>query len=228
MKPERPASLPPGPGGLGLRRLVRRMSDGAGFYEELRERYGDAVYFRMLHRRICVLSGPDEIGEVLVAKRASFHKGPIFKRMLIFDNPTSVTADGEDHARLRRLVRSSFGRASLEGYAREMIVEAARMREGWRDGDVVDLVPALRSLAFNVVTATLFGRGLRIEQSVVSDTLQALRWSMKLTMVPLGGLAARLPLPANAFRRKACRRMSVAMKNRAYMVISATSGIVTL
>ena len=87
----------PGPGGLGLRRLVARMRDGLGFYEGLRKEFGEVVGFRILHRRFVVTFGARAIREVMVEKEACFEKGPAVKKMLVLKNPTTVTADGEDH-----------------------------------------------------------------------------------------------------------------------------------
>ena len=106
---------PPGPRGLGLGRAVKRIHDGLGFYEGLRREYGDAVYFRILHRRFCVLFDPELISEVLVEKEGWFEKGPAFKKTLVVRNPTTLTADGEDQRRLRRLVQPSFSRSRLVG-----------------------------------------------------------------------------------------------------------------
>ena len=198
---------PPGPGGLGLGRLVKRVRDGLGFYGELRARYGDAVYFRILHRRFCVLFDPELIGEVLAEKEAWFEKGPAFKKTLVVKNPTTLTADGDDHRRLRALVQPSFGRARLMGYAEEMVAQAVKVSGGWSPEEVFDLVAVTRKFATAVVSGTFFGRDIGVEARLLEDTIKALRWSMALTLVPFGGGIARLPLRPNRFLQAVCRRM---------------------
>ena len=198
---------PPGPGGLGLGRLRSRIRDAVGFFESLREEYGDAVCFRILNRRFCAVFSPELIEEVLVARASSFDKGPVYKRSLILNHPTTLTADGDDHRRLRKLVQPSFGREKLDGYARAMIEEIAGAQNGWRDGDSFDIVPVMHRLTLDIVAATFFGRDIRIDPSLIEDTLEALQWSMKLTMVPMGGWIARLPLRNNRFRARTCRAM---------------------
>ncbi len=198
---------PPGPGGLGFARLVSRIRNGLEFYEGLRATYGDAVYFRILHRRFCVLFDPDLIGEALVAKEALFEKGPAFKKTLIFKNPTTLTADGEDHRRLRGLVQPSFTRARLVAYAGEMISEALEVTGGWKAGERFDLVQVTREFTTGVINRTFFGRDVVVPAGLLEDTVRALRWSMALTLVPFGGRIARLPLRANRFREAVCKRM---------------------
>ena len=199
--------LPPGPGGIGLGRLRSRIRDAVGFFENLHEAYGDAVCFRLLHRKFCAVFSPELIEEVLVTRASSFHKGPAFKRTLILNHPTTLTADGDDHRRLRKLVQPSFRRSALDGYAREMIEEIARVQDDWRDGDTFDIVPVMHRLTLDIVAATFFGRDVRIDASLIEDTLQTLQWSMKLTMIPMGGWIARLPLRNNRFRERTCRAM---------------------
>ena len=188
-------------------RLRSRIRDAVGFFENLHEQYGDAVGFRILNRRFCAVFSPELIEEVLVTRASSFNKGPAFKSTLILTGPTTLTADGDDHRRLRNLVQPSFGRGALDGHARAMIDEIARIQESWRDGDTFDLDRVLHRLTLDIVAATFFGRDIRIDASLIEDTLQTLRWSMMLTMIPLGGWIARLPLRSNRFRKRTCRAM---------------------
>ena len=203
------ARLPPGPGGLGLRRLLRVFSDKYGLYEQIRSDYGDIARYRMLHRNFCLVSDPDLIAEIHVAKRSSFHKGPYQKNLLIVSNPTSVTSDGEDHVRIRKLIQGPFRPAQVAGYAREMIAEIDALQSRWRDGDTFDLAREMHQLALNIVSATFFGRDISIPTSIAEDTLKTLQWTGKLMTLPwgLGRFVARLPLPGNRFRERTCRAM---------------------
>ena len=121
-------TLPPGPAGLGLGRLRQRLRGGVGFYERMHREYGDIVYFRLVSRMICVVFGPEMIGEVLVTKAASFGKGPLYKQIRIVTNPTSITSDGEEHRRIRKLLQPSFAAKALTGYSEIMIEEAMQMQ----------------------------------------------------------------------------------------------------
>ncbi len=200
--------LPPGPkSGLGLKLQRWRIRDAVGFFEAMHEQYGDAVYFRLLGRRFCAVYSPEYIEQVLVEKRHSFHKGPAFKKTRIVSNPTTLTGDGEAHQRLRKLVQPSFRRKALDEYASMMIEEIVRMQSAWKDGDTFDIVPVTHQLTLDIAVATFFGRDIRIDTSLIEDVLETLNWSMKLTMLPMGDLIARLPLRQNRFREDTCKAM---------------------
>ena len=201
--------FPPGPGGIGLQRLSRIFSNKHRLFEQIRNNYGDIAYYRILHLKFCLVSDPALIGEIHVLKRSYFHKGPYQKNLLIVSNPTSVTSDGEDHVRIRKLIRGSFRHAQIVEYAREMIAEIYAVQSGWRDGDTFDFAHEMHRLALNIVSATFFGRDINIPTSVTEDTLKTLRWTGKLMTLPwgLGRFIARLPLPGNRFRERTCKAM---------------------
>ena len=201
--------LPQGPGGIGLQRLANILSDKLGLFEQLRNDYGGIVCYRILHLKFCLVSDPGLINEVHVAKRSSFHKGPYQKNPLIISNPTTLTSDGEDHVRLRKLINASFRRAKMVEYARDIIKEVNALQNKWSDGDTFDLAREMHQLALNIVSATFFGRDISIPPSITEDTLTALGWSAKLTMLPLGlgAFIARLPLSGNRFRERTCKAM---------------------
>ena len=201
--------LPPGPDDLGVSRLGETISNKFQLFENLRKNFGDIVYYRVLRFRYCLLSDPDLIREVHVAKRASFHKAPFQKNMLIFSNPTSVTADGQDHVRQRKLIQSSFRHARIMEYAREMNVEIKALQDKWRGGETYDFAHEMHKLALSIVSATFFGRDLDMPTSLTEDTMKTLQWTGMLMILPfgLGKVVAKLPLPGNRFRERTCKAM---------------------
>ena len=205
-------TLPPGPGGLGLGRLRHRMRDGVGFYESMHREYGEIVYFRVLSHKFCVLFDPAVFQEMFVTNSSSFELGPILKRSGMIKYPDSgLTAEGEEHRRTRKLVRTSFGTRALNGYGEIMVEQAMRAQAGWRDGESIDLDAAAQELALNIATNTFFGADMRVEPRIINDVLKAIEWSMVLTMLPFGELARRLPLPGNRHRARAVRALDEAL-----------------
>ena len=200
--------LPPGPGGLGLGRLRHRFRDGLGFCEQLQRDYGDIVYFRMLSQRFCLVSSPELIEEVLATKGDAFGKGPFFKRTDIIRNPTSLTADGEAHRRVRKLLQPSFASKALNGYGEVMIEEALRLQADWQGGDTVDIAAEVNQMALNIAARIFFGTDERIPAHRIQDILKAMAWTLKLTVLPLGRLIGGLSfLPQNRHRRRAVAAM---------------------
>lgn len=205
-------TLPPGPGGLGLGRLRHRMRDGVGFYEQVHREYGDIAYFRILSHKFCVLYDPAMFQEVFVTNSSSFEVGPIFKRSGMINDPDSgLTAEGEEHSRTRKLVRTSFGTRALNGYGEIMIDQTMQAQAAWRDGETIDLDAEAQKLALDIATNTFFGADMRVEPRIIKDVLRAIEWSMALVMFPLGKLAGRLPLPRNRHKARAIRALDKAL-----------------
>lgn len=131
--------LPPLVPGRRLRNLIARFRDTLGLFRWLHREYGTIVRYRILGYEFCLLSDPELIEEVLYAKRSSFVKGFIYKRSLLLPRPTIITGDGEDHKRRRRLVQPYFHKNMLGAYSSIMAEQAMAMREGWRNGEILDM-----------------------------------------------------------------------------------------
>lgn len=192
--------LPSGPKGLGIKRFLHRVRNPIEFYEQLYEQYGEISYFRFFNRKVCVIYNPDMIEEVLVKKRTSFEKGPIFKESRITKNPTSATGDGEAHRRIRKLIQPAFRRKALDGYAMVMIDEAMQLRNSWRNGQTIDLDAAMHQMTLNIISKTFFGIDTRVDPNLIKELLKAITWSITLTMLPFSNLIASLPLAKNRQR----------------------------
>ena len=204
--------LPPGPRGLGLGRLRHRMRDGIGFYERMHHEYGNIVHFRILSHMFCVVFDPAIFQEVFVSRRSSFEMGPIFKQSGMINDPSKgLSAEGEEHARARKLARTSFGNRALNEYGETMIEQAMRAQAGWHDGDTIDLDSESQRLALDIATNTFFGADMRVEPRIIKNVLKAIEWSMALVMLPLGKLVGRLPLPGNRHRARAIQELDHAL-----------------
>ena len=213
--------LPPGPRGVGLGRLRHRMRDGVGFYEHMYRAYGDIVHFRIMSHRFCVLFDPALFQEVFVTRKTSFELGPIFKSSGLINDPSrGLTAEGDEHKRTRKLVRTSFAARALNGYGEVMIDRALQAQANWRDGDTVELDTEVKQLALDIATNTFFGSDMRIEPRIVKDVLRSIEWSIALVMLPLGHLVRRLPLPRNLHRARAFGALDEAL----YRAISNARG----
>ena len=187
--------LPPGPIGFGLPRLIPRFRDAMGFFLSLRKKYGDIVYFRLLSLKFCVIFDADMIDQVLAKQHASFEKGPAFKA--VFDNPTTGTADGESHKRMRKLVQPAFLKKALEGYGEIMIEEALALRNDWCEGETIDLEASMQAHSQNVIAKTFFGRDVSFDSKIIKEILGVYERIVALSNIPFGKLLLRLPLPVN-------------------------------
>ena len=188
-------TLPPGPRGIGIVNLIRRLQDTLEFFRSLRERYGEIVSFRIFRMRFCVVFDADLINEVLVKQAASFEKGPAFKAG--FENPTSGTADGDAHKRIRKLIQPIFFRQALSGAAEVMIERSLSLCRNWRDGATIDISKYMDSHAQNIIAKTFFGRDAEFDPEVIRKVLDTIVSVAILSNMPFGKLIVRLPSPLN-------------------------------
>ena len=173
----------------------------------MHEEYGDGAFFRIFSRRYCAVYDPNIFKEIFVTRRNSSEKGPIFKKNGIFINLTSISADGDRHRRLRRLIQPSFGPKGLEGYGRVMIEQILGMRSSWSDGQTLDLNSWMHRLALNILVKTFFGRSSEIDHRRLSDIIEVMEWNMVLIILPMGRVLKHLPLPNNRRARRVLREM---------------------
>ena len=188
-------TLPPGPGGIGLMTILRRARDPLGFLKRLEARYGGIVSFRTLLQRTCVVFDADLIQQVLLHQHSSFEKGPFAKSLV--EHPTTGTAEGEDHRRMRSLVRPLYIGKAIAGYAQIMLEASRRMQSNWRDGDVVDIATNMHVMSQNVVSRTFFGQDTTFDPKLVDQMVKSGGWLLILTMLPFRSLVEALPLPQN-------------------------------
>lgn len=200
--------LPPGPGRLSVRQMRHWMREMWDFYAQMNREYGSMAYFRFPPSTYCAIFEPELLEEVLLTKSASFGKGPLYKNTMVVNNPTSITSDGADHKRIRKMLQPSFSSKALAGYAETMLREIEELKAGWREGDTVEICAWSDQLGMNIVRKTFFGdRGAQMRRETMREIMAAIQWSMMLSMVPGGWIISYLPLPRNIRRRRALREV---------------------
>ncbi|HET8644534.1 MAG TPA: cytochrome P450, partial [Vicinamibacteria bacterium] len=204
-----PASvnLPPRPRGLPLLgSLLDFRRDPVAFLWRMRA-LGDVVRVPMALETIYVLFHPDHVREVFVTRQHDFVKGRGIQWMKRFLGEGLLTSEGAFHTRQRRLVQPAFHRQRVGTYAAVMAAYAARARERWADGQVVDLSSEMMTLTLNIVAKALFDADLEHEARDIGDALTDILALFPRFSLPLGELVNRLPLPSNRRFERASRRL---------------------
>ena len=199
---------PPGPNiGFGRVFLANRR-DPLGFHIDLARRFGDNVYFKAGPFRVYLLSHPDLIRDVLVTHNHAFTKSQGLQEAKRIVGEGLLTSEGAFHKRQRRLIQPVFHQRRIEGYGRVMVEDAARLRDGWHEGQTLDVSREMNRLTLGIVAKTLFGTDIESEQA--RRVAQAITTAFELFdrfLVPFSAYIERLPLPSN--RRFAAARQTL-------------------
>lgn len=98
-----------------------------------------------------------------------YHKAPLSGRLYPLDEATGRKAalatfgtglfavNDEQHRLHRRLMSPSFSRQCLRTYADDMVRIADETVAGWREGELLELAPAMEEITRRIATKTLFG-----------------------------------------------------------------------
>lgn len=141
--------------------VLRFFGDPIGRMQTLRHEFGElAAVVDRSPALICAFGA--EYNREVLSKGAVFQHGqlpiptPPGSALEKF-NASVIFANGETHRKHRRLLMPAFAKASIEGYAPDMVAMAELSLRRWPVGETVDLVPLLRELTTNIVLRCMFG-----------------------------------------------------------------------
>lgn len=165
---------PPGP--KGRRYLRSPLLSGEGpliRLPRMAARYGDVSFWQFLHVSTYFFAHPDDIEAVLVTRHRSFTKGMGTRANPELFGNGLLTSEGDFWLRQRRLSQPAFHRTRIAAYADIMAREAARMLDGWRDGQQLDIHREMMQTTLAIATRTLFGVDLGPKMPVVAAAMDA-------------------------------------------------------
>lgn len=141
-----------------LGHLIPLLADPLGLLAAL-PHVGDVVELRFGRTPTYVACSPQAVQQVLRNADHAFDKGGAF-----YENMRSIVGDGmatcplSQHKRLRRLAQPAFRTSRMTGYARTIQAQVDAATSTWRHGQILDVVPEMRSLATRSNLATMFSR----------------------------------------------------------------------
>jgi len=175
---------------MGLFPLGR---DPLKYMTQLAERYGDIVYFRSGRERFFLLNHPDHIKDLLVTSARKFAKGRALERSRLLLGQGLLTSEGDFHLRQRRLMQPVFHRQRIAGYAEAMVAFAARLRERWSDGQVIDIHQQMTALTLAIAGKTLFDADVEGDTREVVEAISEAFSLFHLTLMPFSELLEKIP-----------------------------------
>ncbi|HET7420826.1 MAG TPA: cytochrome P450 [Candidatus Dormibacteraeota bacterium] len=130
--------------------------DRLGFLTRLAREYGDFVPMKVKTKDAVLVSDPALIEEMLFARAADFSKNnlsdffhPALRKLLLFEESSSWLEQ-------RRLAQPALRPDRMPAYARIMAERTEHLCDGWKDGQVLDVTAAMRTLTLDILSRTLF------------------------------------------------------------------------
>ena len=165
--------------------------------------HGDLARFQLDQRTVVLVSRPEWVGEILVTSSRFFIKSWHLERIRRLLGKGVLTSEGDFHMQQRRQVQQAFHGSRMENYCEAMIEQALVMREGWKDGQEIDVDREMHRLTLQIVGKTLFDADVGDSQArdvheAVVEALRIFPWMA----APLGDFFDALPFgPARRFLR---------------------------
>lgn len=181
---------------FGLEYLLRIKHDQLAFYDEMKERFGDAVRLPLGPYRSWLLFHPDHVEQVLTKRWQSFIRfEKLTKVVAQWTGDNMLLAEGEAWRERRRKVLPVFQTKRLPAYCAKSVEHARRLREHLAEqadaqGQVrIDTDAVMARLTLDIASGVFFAsepppNGAEIEAAiqVLSDT--AFRESTSPVVLP--------------------------------------------
>src|SRR5262249_11444090 len=134
--------------------------------------FGDIVSVRFGPHPVYLLSHPDQIEEVLVAKSRFFIKHYVLRLNNLILGNGLLNSEGDFWLRQRRLMQPIFHRNPIAGYAKVIIHYAEILLEEWRDGEMRDVHVDMGRITLQIAAKTLFDADVAEEAREVKEALE--------------------------------------------------------
>jgi cytochrome P450 len=148
-----------------------RPADPIALFQYLASEFGDAVHYKIGPNQIVFLNDPALIREVLVVQNDNFTKERTVRRTQMLLGEGMICSEGEPHKAQRQAAQAAFHRQRIGGYAETIVAETVRMRDSWRDGEVLDISREMMHLTLRIIARTLFNTELGSEVRELADAI---------------------------------------------------------
>jgi len=204
-----PGQWPPGPSGLRALRYLGLRRELLSFTERCNREYGGICGIRLLGARLCLISDPLLIDEVLV-KHASRLKKWDTGRFDFVLGKGLLTSQGELWRRQRSLIQPVFAPTRMPDYDASILSHARAMLAAWpRDGRI-DVHQEMLRVSLKITASALFGADASGVEDLIARVQHFLLAHFEDSMngIPL---PMKLPTPSNVRARKLMRQFDAAL-----------------
>jgi cytochrome P450 len=157
------SAQPPGPRDLPVLGNTHRYSrDPFSFIETLTRSYNGLSTFALGPERTYLVTDPTDIERVLVSEASRFRKAQTMRTGSIDDllGDGLLMSGGEFWQRQRRRAQPAFAPDRVANFGGTISGYAEAMLDGWDEGDVVAIDPAMARITVKVIVSVMFGTEL--------------------------------------------------------------------
>lgn len=185
----------------GFKNLWRMKRQGfLPFYRDLWQKHGDLVHFKLAHFDAIFVCHPKLVREIIVEKQRDFVKGRSYDGVRLFAGNGLLTSSGDEWIAQRRMVKGEFTPDAIRDLYQDMcsaINKSSTLFDRLaEDNKPVNIFDAMRMLAMNVVSTTLFGREFKKSEEL-NDAFEVLLQIAAIKSITPWGTSIYLPTISN-------------------------------
>lgn len=143
-------------------------------FQYMADHLGPISHYRLFNIHVVYLNDPAFVREVLINQAQSFVRERTIKRLKILLGEGLLTSDDPTHKRSRRIAAPAFHRQRISSYAETMVESARTLREGLREGEVIDIAATMMHLSLEIVARTLFATEIDADIRAINDQTNAI------------------------------------------------------
>jgi cytochrome P450 len=198
-KSVRPEPLqPPGPRGHWLLgNLADYRRDRLRSMEDLRREYGTVVGYRLGSMRFVLLSEPQLLHEVLVARNKEFVKSFTTRTLGQFFGQGLFISEGPRWLKDRRTLQPTFAKEQVQFCGEAMVRHTAAFAGSWRPGEQRDALLDMQTLTMSIAADTLLGVQLPQDIAAIHEPHELIRQHLDRKLSTLWSAPNWLPTPYN-------------------------------
>ncbi|MEV8533125.1 cytochrome P450 [Streptomyces sp. NPDC051211] len=169
--------------------------------------FGDLVRIRIGPSIAIMICDPELTRQVLLDDRTFDKAGLVLDRVAEVLGDGMATCPHSRHRRQRRLAQPAFHPSRFPDYTQTMREQADLMVDTWRDGQVLDVLPAMVSLTACTTAEALFKGSLppHAQRQVIDDIITLPKGIYRRAISP--HTLNRVPTPGNRRYRRARTRL---------------------
>ncbi len=138
-----------------------------------------------------LINNPDYIEKVLIYDHRNFKKGKRLQTAKAVLGEGLVTSEGDLHNRQRRLIQPIFHPKQIISYSNIMTDYATRIRDRWKDGEIVDVSEEMMRLTLGIICKSVLNYDVESEAQEVGKELTTVRKYSKRLQSPIGHYLTR-------------------------------------